>query len=114
MNCMKCGREIALGQVFCKSCLADMETAPVDPATPVVLPTHTPNTVVKRSSTRKAPKPEEQVLRLRKLLWAVSLLLAAVSVAFAITTWVLLQRLERTPEAVQPGQNYSTAGDPVG
>ena len=38
MNCMKCGREITLGQVFCKDCLVDMENFPIKPGTPVQLP----------------------------------------------------------------------------
>lgn len=113
MNCLKCGREVTLGQVFCKDCLADMEKAPVDPTTPVILPTHKPSPAPRRSVGRRPMKPEEQVLRLRKALAVVCLVLAAVSVAFAITTWVLFQRLELPPGGAQPGQNYSTGGDPV-
>ena len=113
MNCMKCGREIALGQVFCKDCLADMEKAPVDPTTPVILPTHAPVAAPRRAPLRKPMKPEEQVTLLRKTLAVVCLILAAVSIAFAITTWVLLQRIAQPPDPAQPGQNYSTAADPV-
>lgn len=113
MNCMKCGREIALGQAFCKDCLADMAKAPVDPNTPVILPSHAPAAAPRRPTVRRTVKPEEQVILLRKLLMVVCLVLAAVSLAFAITTWVLLQQLEEVPGTVLPGQNYSTAADPV-
>lgn len=113
MNCMKCGREIALGQAFCKDCLADMAKCPVDPNTPVILPSHTPAAVPRRTTVRRTMKPEEQVNVLRKLLMVVCLVLAAVCVAFAITTWMLLQRLGEAPSTVLPGQNYSTAGDPI-
>lgn len=39
MNCMKCGREIPVGQVFCDGCLKVMETYPVKPDTAIHLPT---------------------------------------------------------------------------
>ena len=48
MNCMKCGREIALGQVFCKDCLADMAQYPIKPGTPVQLPTQPAVTLPRR------------------------------------------------------------------
>lgn len=38
MNCLKCGKEIPLGRVFCDGCQQDMDNFPVDPGTPVVIP----------------------------------------------------------------------------
>ena len=108
MNCMKCGREIPLGQVFCKDCLADMQTHPVKPGTPIVLPSHEPVAAQRRSNVRRIRKPEEQIALLRKLLIGVSLVLVAVSIAFAITTAVLLDRIDRGNTTSRPGQNYST------
>lgn len=114
MNCLKCGREIALGQVFCKDCLADMDTHPIKPGTPVVLPSHEPIVTPRRINTRKVPKPEDQISVLRKLLLILGLLLLAVSLAFAITTSVLLDRLEEKDSTAAPGQNYSTEAADTG
>ena len=38
MSCMKCGKEVSEGQVFCEECLTEMERYPVKPGTPVLLP----------------------------------------------------------------------------
>lgn len=107
MTCMKCGRDIPLGQVFCKDCLSDMQSYPVKPGTPVVLPVHEPINAARRTNTRKIRKPEEQISLLRKLLLTVSILLLGVSVALAITISMLLSiDKDEGPESL-PGQNYS-------
>ena len=108
MNCMKCGREIALGQVFCKECLEDMSTHPIKPGTPVVIPVRETPVAPRRAAARRIRKPEEQVLLLRRLLLIVSVLLVAVSAAFAITTSVLVKQMEQKQNVPLPGQNYST------
>ena len=107
MNCMKCGREIALGQVFCKECLADMADYPIKPGTPVILPVQEPRSVNRRSN-RKPRKPEEQLSTLRAVATVLSLLLIAVTLTFGFITQSLLNKLEEAPEEPTPGQNYST------
>lgn len=112
MNCMKCGREIPLGQVFCKECLADMENYPIKPGTPVQLPVQPVTVTPRRNATpRKTRKPEEQILLLRKLVLGLSLSLLAVILTFAITTAILLHRIEQNKDSTLPGQNYSTLED---
>ena len=119
MNCMKCGREIALGQAFCKDCLEDMSHYPVNPSTPVQIPAQPPATAAPRRNPRpkKAKKPEEQIFRLRKLLRLqaiVILLLLTMLIGLGIFTFKNLY----TPEApIRPGENYNTTettllGDP--
>ena len=109
MNCMKCGREITLGQVFCKDCLVDMENFPIKPGTPVQLPAEPVAAAPRRSPTpRKARKPEEQIALLRKLVVGLSLSLLAVILAFSITTAALLYRMAQNEGSTLPGQNYST------
>ena len=54
MYCMKCGRDIKPGQVFCESCLQVMEQHPVKPDTVVHLP--------RRSGTNSTKKPRKRVL----------------------------------------------------
>ena len=109
MNCMKCGREIPLGQVFCKDCLADMENYPIKPGTPVQLPTQPAETAPRRQpDRRKTRKPEEQIALLRKLVLSLGIALLAVILTFAITTSILLQRMGQNGDGTLPGQNYST------
>ena len=112
MNCMKCGREIALGQVFCKDCLADMATYPIKPDAPVNLPPQTVSTPSRRSKpARKTRKPEEQVMILRRVVMVLVLVLLMVCVAFAVTTLSMAQNTCDHTETVPPGQNYSTMDD---
>ena len=61
MNCMKCGREVEEGQVFCQECLAQMETEPIRISTPV----HIPRQPTKGAATHHAVlHPEEEIKRL--------------------------------------------------
>lgn len=109
LNCMKCGREIALGHVFCKECLADMEQYPIKPGTPV--PQFDPNTVTlpkRPTNSRKQRKPEEQLLFFKKWITGLSLTLFAVILGFSIVTAILVHRLNEADNAVTPGQNYSS------
>lgn len=110
MSCMKCGREIPLGQAFCKDCLEDMSHYPVNPATPVQIPVQPPAVHVSRRSTRtrKKKKPEEQILRLKKLVR-----LQAIAILCLLTMLIVLgiygfQKLHATSQPVRPGENYIT------
>ena len=94
MNCMKCGREISLGQVFCKECLADMENYPVKPGTPVQLPAEQ-KTPVRRSPTRKSRKPEEQLSRVRRLMIVMMLVFTLVIAAATALIYGLCQRIDK-------------------
>lgn len=108
MNCMKCGRDVALGQVFCKECLADMANYPVQPGTPVILPNRSATVQPRRVPARKARKPEEQIGTLRKIIIGLSIAVITISLGFGITTSILLNKLEECDNNRQPGQNYST------
>ena len=109
MFCMKCGREIVLGQVFCKECLADMEQYPIKPGTPVPQFDPAPVVVVKRSAApRKQKKPEEMVTDLKKWILGLSVSLLAVILGFSIVTAILIHRLETAEDKVPAGQNYSS------
>ena len=89
MSCMKCGKAVSEGQLFCESCLAEMERYPVKPGTPVLLP-HREALVPqrKRRSVKRPRKPEEQVASLRSTVRLLSVLLALVLV-IAIVSIVL-------------------------
>lgn len=106
---MKCAREIALGQVFCKECLADMSEYPVKPGTPVPMFTQPAAVQPKRTSpVRKPKKPEEQIAELKKWIVGLSVALLAVVLGFVITTTILSHQLTEAQNAIPLGQNYST------
>lgn len=110
MNCMKCGREIALGQAFCKDCLEDMAHYPVNPTTPVQIPVQPPAAATPRRNPRpkKVKKAEEQLLRLRKLIRVqaiVILLLLTMLIGLGIFAY---QKLCPAADPGRPGENYLT------
>ena len=94
MACMKCGKEVSEGQVFCEECLAEMERYPVKPGTPLLLPHRDPIvTQRKRRSSRRIRKPEEQVAHLKKVIvWLCVFLVmtTAVAVVSIVLNWKLL------------------------
>ena len=109
MNCMKCGREIALGQVFCKECLADMDQYPIKPGTPVPLYARPETVQPKRAANpRKQKKPEEQILTLKKWILSLSITLLVAIMCFSVTIAIMSHQLNEARSAKLPGQNYST------
>ena len=112
MNCLKCGKDIALGQVFCKDCLAHMEQHPVHPDTPVLLPNRSAISASRRvSHGHKNMKPEEKLVRLRRLILVQTLFLLAVLIAFVITVMVMNDNFSISDSQPLPGQNYNTVED---
>lgn len=107
MNCMRCGREIPLGQAFCKECLEDMERYPVKPDAPVQLPPPPPPVHNKARSAhpRKSKKPEEQIAALRKVIRIQSLVLALILLLFGASLFYFSKKLEQK-KTYLPGQNY--------
>ena len=109
MNCLKCGRDIDDGQLFCGGCLEVMQKYPVKANTAVQLPHRDENTNVKKSSSkrRQAPTTEEKLqtanrfLRRILILWLITLGLLIASLYPAVQ--FLLGETFRLP-----GQNYST------
>ena len=106
---MKCGREISLGQVFCKDCLADMANHPVAPDTPV--PVFDPNAtaVLNLTTATRKVKPEEQIAQLRKRVKILTIALTATVLVFSIVTALLINQLNMKLDTEKPGQNYSTS-----
>ncbi len=77
LNCLKCGREIEEGQVFCNDCLVQMAKYPVKPGTAVQLPSRGSAAVSKKVHSRRRTKaaPEEQLKALKKRIRILSALL---------------------------------------
>ena len=112
MGCMKCGRDIPEGQVFCDSCLEVMAKYPVKPETAVQLPRKKDTPVVKKThiKRRQPPTPEEQIRTLKRrirrfvVLWLVTLLLLIAALHPAAMYFF-------GDSFRLPGQNYSTFSD---
>ena len=107
MNCMKCGRELKEGQVFCDECLVSMEHEPVKLNTPVLIPAQPPK---KSSPRRQVVNPEDEVVRLEKLNQNLFLILVLL-----FTTTLLLLGYVFNQEVLQVveelGRNYSVIGE---
>ena len=110
MKCMKCGRDVEAGQVFCPDCLKGMEDYPVNPNVTVRIPRRPDPVQVRKQPRRKQLTEEEQIrtlkTRMRILTWV---LVAAVAVIVALTIPAVRYLLEETISLL-PGQNYSVAG----
>ena len=100
MNCMKCGRETALGQVFCKECQADMANYPISADTPVFLPPPPATTVNRRGSQRKPRKPEEQLSKLRKLMISMLVLFMIIIAAGTLLIFSLTERIHSLEQTI--------------
>lgn len=112
MSCMKCGRDIEEGQVFCTACLADMAKYPVKPGIAVQLPHRKGGPTLKKAhpKRRQPPKPEEKIQAMKKwirfllAMWLITLALLAATIYPTVEYF-----LGKT--FLLPGQNYSTVTD---
>lgn len=112
MTCMKCGREIPAGQVFCDGCLDVMKKYPVRPDATVHLRRRAEQAAPKKQNIRRRQlSPEEQLPLVkrsnRRLSWCVvllSLLLTAVCVAVVLQLWEM-----DTAPLTPPNYNHSTS-----
>ena len=109
MQCLRCGRDMDEGQVFCFACEALMTKHPVKPNTVVTI--HERSVRDRNANPRKAARPEEDteglhrtIMQLR--LW-VCMLMAALMLCVGVLTW---QELTREDKPVI-GQNYTSIID---
>lgn len=110
MSCMKCGRDVREDQIFCDSCLGEMEKYPVKMNAPVNIPSRKTEQNVRKNPARRKLSPEEQIKRLRKLNGILSFLLAlALTLVFFLGYISVLHFMEE--DQFLPGQNYSTIED---
>ena len=109
MNCLRCGKETQNEQVFCDSCLEDMEKYPVKPGTAVQLPSRQAAESAKKQTSRKrSQKPEEQFLQMRKLIRWLTVIIAALSLLLCITAGMLAYLLSNQQPSRPAGRNYTT------
>lgn len=103
MNCMKCGREVKEGQVFCDECLEGMEQEPININTPVRIPVQPKDAP---SHRRPILNPEEEVKRLEKINQNLILFLTLTTVAmFLFASGLFYQEVLDVVDDL--GRNYS-------
>ena len=110
MSCMKCGRELEAGQMFCKECLAEMEAYPVKPETVVLLPKRKGSMAFKKTRQRRQT-PEEQIAALEKRgrMLVAALFLSLLVLVSVIVGFSVREREIDLKELI--GKNYSSYND---
>lgn len=109
MHCMKCGTELSSDQVFCDSCLGEMERYPVRPGIAVHLPQREELDSAKKTPPRKkAPTPEDALIKLRNAVLWLSGLVLVLAIALGIATVMLVQNSQSNQPDETIGKNYST------
>ncbi len=108
MNCMKCGREIPAGQVFCDRCLEVMAQYPVKPDAAIHLPRKRTESTPKKNTNRKRQlSPEEQVLLLQKRCRRLLACLLICLLLLAAATAAFLHFLPGDQVSLPVGRNYT-------
>ena len=110
MNCMKCGREVDDGQVFCPECLEVMEQDPIRISASVQIPRQPPR---RNTPRRPAIHLEEELRRVERAneilrIWIILLAVASMLLGMAIYHGEI-------QHAEDMGKNYSvveTRGHP--
>ena len=103
MYCMKCGREVEDGQVFCPECLGLMEREPIPIRSSVKIPSQPPKS---NKIRRPALHYEEEVRRLEKAgerlrIWVILLAMSTILLAMAVYHKEVTQAVE------DMGKNYT-------
>ena len=107
MECMKCGKETEAAQVFCPECLEQMANYPVNPGTPVQLPTR-PASTEKQASRKRERTAEQTITDLQKLIRWLTATIAILSLLLCATAAFLIHTLDKQASADIIGRNYTT------
>ena len=111
MKCLKCGRKIENGGVFCQDCLGVMEKYPVKQNTPLQLPRRKEEDAAKKQQKKKAQRPpEEQLRRQKRTIYRLSMMLAvALIVAGLLAGWIAYDLIANSNKPKDDlGKNYTT------
>ena len=106
MNCMRCGREVTAGNVFCEDCLAEAGKYPVNSDTPVYLPRRVENNAAKKQPKKRVLTSEEQLKIIKPrfrwlMVWSVIATLVAALLAYPALLYMMEDHFEI-------GQNYKS------
>ena len=109
MTCMKCGREIPAGQVFCDSCLDVMEKYPIKPDTVVQLPRRSAQPVQKKQAPRRRQlSTEEQLPLLKRTCRRLTLCVITLLLILSAVTVVIVLHLQKYIAERPKVPNYNT------
>ena len=109
MNCVKCGREIEEDQVFCETCLDEMQQYPVKPDVAIHIPSHKHEEESKKVNTRKKLlTPSEQILKLRRKVLRLRILILVLVLLCGCLGYVVARTVEELDFQRLLGQNYHT------
>lgn len=103
MQCLKCGRDIPEGHVFCKSCTAVIEANPVKPGTPVTIPVRPQ----REPRVHKQIKPEDQIARLRAKIRRMYVWIFILLTALSLCAGLLAYQFFTQEDGPSIGQNYT-------
>ena len=108
MSCMKCGRDLEEGQVFCSSCLEDMANYPVKPGTAVQLPHKKDLAPVRKTGAKRKPtvSPEEKIRKLKKRILGLVILWLITLALLTLTVYPTVEYFSGN-RFLLPGQNYT-------
>ena len=110
MQCMKCGRDLEAGQVFCAECQEVMAKYPVKPGTVVQLPHRSGENSAKKQQPRRRTIPlEDQIALLRQLVKKLVVALLVVILLFAGACYVAITQFLKNHNKQALGQNYSVS-----
>ena len=106
MHCIKCGKEAKGNDVFCTDCLLVMQSHPVKPGTAI----HIPNRPSAKNSTsrKKVLSPEEQVLRLKKIIRRMFLVILSLVILLGLAVGSTVYLIRQQDFLSGLGKNYST------
>ena len=110
MNCVKCGRGIPEDQVFCETCLKEMENYPVNPGTAVHIPARSAEDDLPKKPVKKkhVPTAEELLLRTRKKLRRARIFMVILLVICGLLSLLMAQAVLELDVQRILGQNYRT------
>ena len=109
MNCLKCGKDTEGMHTFCDACLADMETSPVKPGTPIHLPHR--ELPQEKKSRRRTPSTKETIASLKSMIRWLTATVAILAVIICLLTSMLLRTIGEQSAANLIGKNYTTTTD---
>ena len=106
MNCMKCGKEIPDGQVFCQECLDGMAQHPVAHDAHVQIPRRPSKAPEKK--IKEVPLPE-QVSRLKKVIRWMAATIGVLFIIICVFAILLLHQAKNDEGKTPLGRNYTTS-----
>lgn len=110
MNCLKCGKETADGQVFCADCQQIMQQYPVKPGTAIHLPHRDSVSADKKQHEKiRDASRADTVAQLRRMIHWLTATIAILSVLLLLTASMLIHTLNKENSANTIGRNYTTS-----